>query len=42
MILRKLYRVFYRNIVCAINPAKYAEKIGVNFVRGGVHTFMEK
>lgn len=31
---RKLYRVFYRDIVCARNPVKYAKKIGVNFGEG--------
>lgn len=34
MILRKIYRVFYRDVVCARNPVKYAKKIGVNFKDG--------
>lgn len=38
MILRKLYRVFYRDVICSRNPVKYAKKIGVNF-RGGVHIY---
>ncbi len=35
MFLKKIYRTFYRDIICARKPAKYAEKIGVNFPRGG-------
>lgn len=34
MILRKLYRVFYRDVICARNPVKYAKKIGVNSGEG--------
>ncbi len=33
--LRKIYRVFYRDIVCARNPVRYARKIGVNLRGGG-------
>ena len=28
--IRKLYRAFYRKVICARNPVKYAKKIGVN------------
>lgn len=28
--LKKIYRAFYRNVICARNPLKYARKIGVN------------
>ncbi len=37
--LRKIYRIFYRDIVCARNPVKYAKKVGVN-LRGGGYTSM--
>ncbi len=30
MIFKKIYRVFYRDVVCARKPLKYARKIGVN------------
>ena len=38
MLLRKLYRIFYRDVICARRPVKYADKIGVN-MRGGVHIY---
>lgn len=36
--LKKIYRVLYRDLVCARNPVKYARKIGVNF-RGKVFIY---
>lgn len=38
---KKIYRVFYRDVICARNPLKYARKIGVNFAGGGA-IFMAK
>ena len=35
MALRRLYRKIYASYMTRKNPVKYAEKIGVNFVRGG-------
>lgn len=40
--LKKIYRIFYREVLCARNPVKYAKKIGVNFgdnvhIYGNVH-----
>lgn len=37
MTLKKIYRMFYRDIWSARNPVKYARKVGVN-LRG--YTYM--
>lgn len=39
MNIRKLYRYFYKNVICAKNPVKYAKKIGVNFPQGELHLY---
>ena len=36
--LRRIYRVLYRDLICARNPVKYARKIGVN-IRGKVFIY---
>lgn len=33
--LKKYYRFLYRKVVGALNPLKYARKIGVNMYEGG-------
>lgn len=38
IVLRKIYRILYRDIVCARNPVKYARKVGVN-MKGEVHAY---
>lgn len=35
MNLKRLYRKVYTAYMTRRNPIKYAEKVGVNFVRGG-------
>ena len=35
--LRKIYRVFYKEVLCIRNPVKYARKVGVNL--RGVHLY---
>lgn len=37
--LKKIYRIFYRQIVWRINPVRYARKIGVNFKEGEIHIY---
>lgn len=37
--LKKYYRFLYRKVVGALNPLKYARKIGVNMYEGGVHLY---
>lgn len=39
MLLRKLYRKIYTYYMILVNPIRYAEKIGVNFVKGGLHLY---
>lgn len=39
MTIKSFYRLLYKKIVGTLNPEKYAEKIGVNFVRGGVRFY---
>ena len=38
--LRKIYRILYRNVVCARNPVKYARKVGINLRGGGRYISM--
>lgn len=40
MNLKRLYRKVYTAYMTRRNPIKYAEKVGVNFVRGG-YIYME-
>lgn len=39
MNLKRLYRKVYTAYMTRRNPIKYAEKVGVNFVRGGIHLY---
>lgn len=39
MNLKKLYRVFYRDVICARHPERYAKRIGVNFTEGKLHIY---
>ena len=39
MLLRRLYRKIYTYYMIRVNPIRYAEKIGVNFVKGGLHLY---
>lgn len=38
MLIRRIYRAFYRRIICRSDPLKYAKKIGVN-IKGNVKTY---